>query len=680
MKALILLLVSLFAPLTLAANPQGGEPVIGNITKIMPRASAVCIDGNYLYVGGGKGVITVFDITNPKSPVQVGTTGFPGAARQMVAYNGKLFVTARETGVWIFNISNPAAPSLISRFDGVELSTGIDVAGDAIFVGERMTGVEFVDGRNPSKAEHVRIVKTPESQTVFYSNGYLYSGEWNTGQVSIFDARDFSDIRMVKQIDLQGFGDGLWVTGNRLYASTGHHHRNHAKRLQEGDGHGVEIWDVSNPEEPKFISRVEFDIFYLSGIDYWLPRPSGDGRTLFCGDVFNGLYVVDITDERHPEIIYRWTPEPKHAVTSLALADGVAFVAVSGEGLYAMESSRCKPSPRDRGVLPGNLDARYEYPTPEDSKFNAWLPEGRRGAAKSAVVYQDALFVGCGDAGLYTVKLDKKGKPYTFAQLDIPFACGVAVKGDLLFVGQGETGLGVYRIGKDLSLTRIDMIKEGLNPNDPSKQFSYWVSVPNDKYVANACRTAGYQFLAIGGTPEAPTFTLRRQYSLNLNYNRYISEKATPEGLLPYATRSGLVWIDLGSSEKIDKPVVFDGLKNGLTEGCTVYKDGKVLLTRHDKEGRHYQFYFALVNPGEADIIERSNVDKAFDGIPRWEGGDNVLVSNFVHKWISKVNTASFSDSKLIFQEKTLGYPEPGLFWNGKAVVPCGFQGLLIEK
>ena len=111
-----------------------------------------------------------------------------------------------------------------------------------------------------------------------------------------------------------------------------------------------------------------------------------------------------------------------------------------------------------------------------------------------------------------------------------------------------------------------------------------------------------------------------------------------------------------------------------------MYKDGKVLLTRHDKEGRHYQFYFALVNPGEAEIIERSNVDKAFDGIPRWEGGDNVLVSNFVHKWISKVNTARFSDSKLVFQEKTLGYPEPGLFWNGKCVVPCGFQGLLIEK
>lgn len=26
------------------------------------------------------------------------------------------------------------------------------------------------------------------------------------------------------------------------------------------------------------------------------------------------------------------------------------------------------------------------------------------------------------------------------------------------------------------------------------------------------------------------------------------------------------------------------------------------------------------------------------------------------------------------------GHPEPGLFWHGKAVVPCGYQGLLLEK
>ena len=655
--------------------PQPEGPAVTNITKVLSSSiSAVCIEGNYLYAGA-KGIITVLDITNPKSPREVGAVNFPGSARQMVPSNGKLYVSARETGVWIFNIATPSAPSLISRYDGIELSTGIDAAGDAIFVGERQTGVEFVDGRNPSKAEHIRVIKTPESQTVFYQDGYLYSGEWASGQVSIFDAKNLSDIRLIKTINLQGMGDGLWVTGNRLYASTGHHHRNETPSTQNGDGHGVEIWDVTNPEDPKFISRSEFDIFYQSGADWWLPRPSGDGKTLFCGDVYNGLYVLDISDETHPEIIYHWKPGEGHAVNSVALADGVAYVAVGSEGLYAMESKRSKPSPRSRGTLPTHPEARYSYTTPSGSHFNAWIPD-RRGAVKSAVVYQDALFVGCGNAGLYTVKLNSSGLPYTFRRLDIPFAGGVAIKGNLLFVSRGEAGLGVYRIGNDLNLTQIDLIKSGLRPDSVADQFSYWVTVPNDYYVVNGARSNGYHFLSIGGTNDAPTFSFKRQYSLNLNYNRYISEKTCPNGLLPYATRSGLVWINLGNAASVPTPVVYSDIKNSLTEGCTLYKDGKVLLTKHN--GNSY--YLATIEPGGSAVTAESNANAAFEGIPRWESGDNVLICKFTSKVVSKVNTANFSACTLVFKEETAGYPEPGLFWNGKCVVPCGYQGLLIEK
>lgn len=657
--------------------PPVEEPVIKSVTKILEKGpSAVCIDGNVLYVGGS-GFIYSMDISNPRQPRQIGSLTFPGSVRQITAYNGKVIISARETGVWVFNAQDPANLSLISRFDGIELSTGIDMAGDCIFVGERQSGVEFVDARNLSKPQHIRIMKTPESQTVFYSNGYLYSGEWAAAQVSIFNAKDLSNIRLVKTINLQGFGDGLWVSGNRLYASTGHHHRNETPSTVNGDGHGVEIWDVTNPENPVFISRTEFDIFYLSGADWWLNRPSGDGKTLFCGDVYNGLYVVDIADERNPQIIHHWEPlgntpqEKKNAVSSLALADGVAYVAVSNEGLYMMESSRAKPSPRDRGVSPANLQARYQYNTPSNSHFNAWLPD-QRGQVKSAAVYGDALFVGAGDAGLYTVKKDASGKPYTVARLDIPFAGGVAVQGDKLYVSRGHLGLGVYRIAQDLSLTEITLIKQELYPSNTKNQFSYWVSVPNDKYVVNGARSNGYHFLAVGGTSAAPTYTFKRQYSLNLNYNRYISEKTSSEGILAYATRSGLVWIDLSSTASVPAPEVRSDLKNSLTEGATLYKNNQFLLTR-DKTLR-------TIAPGGSTILATSAANDAFTGIPRWESGDNVLICNFVHQYISKVNTANFESPTLLFSESTEGYPEPGLFWNGKCVVPCGYQGLLIEK
>ena len=167
--------------------------------------------------------------------------------------------------------------------------------------------------------------------------------------------------------------------------------------------------------------------------------------------------MVDIADERNPEIIYHWEPQgntsgnKKNAISSVALADGVVYVTVSDEGLYMMESSRARECRRDRGVSPVHPEARYNYITPSSSHFNAWVPD-KRGAVRSAAVYGEALFVGCGDAGLYTVKKDGSGKPYTVSHLDIPFAGGVAVQGNLLYVSRGELGLGVYRIGANLSL------------------------------------------------------------------------------------------------------------------------------------------------------------------------------------------------------------------------------------
>lgn len=669
--------ISIDGTLAFKADSQDDEDAIVSVRKIMDKGtSSVCVDGNILYVGAS-GFVYSLDITNPKNPVQIGSVALNGGVRQMVAYNGKLVASARETGVWVFDVSDPANMSVITRYDGIELSTGIDMAGDCIFVGERQTGVEFVDARNIRKPQHIRVIKTPESQTVFYQNGYLYSGEWAAGQVSVFNAKDLGNIQQVATIKLKGYGDGLWVYGNRLYASTGHHHRNDAQQLVNGDGHGVEIWDVTTPENPQFISRVEFDIFYISGIDYWLPRPSGDGKTLFCGDVFNGLYVVDISNEKYPTVIDRWEPlgntagNKKNAVTSVALAEGAAYVTVSGEGLYLLESPRAKPCKRERGASPTNLAARYKYETPGDSHFNAWVPE-LRGAVKSAAVYGNALFVGCGDAGLYTVKKNIYGKLYTAAHLDIPFAGGVAVQGDKLYVSRGYQGLGVYRIGQDLSLTEIALLKQEINPSTPLTQFSYWVSAPNDKYIVNGSRTNGYQFLAIGGTDDSPTYTFRRQYGLNLNYNRYISEKSSSEGLLPYATRSGLVWINLSSTSSVPQPVVYEDLKNALTEGATLYKDNKILLTRDHT--------LRTIAPGGSDILQTSEWGEFFSGIPRWESGDNVLVCNFVNRYVSKINTGNFASPSLVFTEQTVGYPEPGLFWNGKCVVPCGYQGLLVEK
>ena len=657
-----------------AAQPESSA-VFGQIVQLLPKGTSVggiCVDSanNVLYVGVG-GQIQVYDITIPMSPVLKKTVTIYGNPRQIRAYNKKLYVTARETGAWVYDISKPLQPSLLKRYDTAELATGLDVAGNCMFIGQRQNGVEFVDISTPSKPQHIRLIDTDESQSVFYRNGYLYSGEWS-GKVTIFNAKNLNNIQKLKTIDLQGYGDGLWISGNRLYVSTGHH----TPSTQNAQGHGVEIWDVTDLENPRFISRAQFDTFYQSGTDCWLPRPSGDGKTLFCGDVFNGLYVVDIEDETQPDIIAHYTLSDNSAVTSIDLAEGVVYMATTKDGLLAMKCARARPCTRDRGTLPSNATARYDYTT-STSRYVAWKPT-KRGIVHSVAAWGDALFVACGDAGLYVVKVTRTSSwwnttvtPSTYATVNLPFAGDVAIHGDRLYVSQGQEGIGVYQISEGPVLTRIATIKEELSP-EAKERYSCWVSAPNDKYVVNGLRYgSGYQFLALGGTDENPTFTYRGNKSRNVNYNKYISEQVCGQDRLPYATRDGLYWIDLSSPDQAPVSSLITDIKSSIPCGVTQYKNGDALITA---SGEIYR-----VQSGAS--VKAQTASLSVSGIPRWDGNNTVILTHLLGRKFSKVDLSNFASPSVVYTEENLsGNPKPGIFVDGKAIIPCGYQGLLIEK
>ena len=66
--------------------------------------------------------------------------------------------------------------------------------------------------------------------------------------------------------------------------------------------------------------------------------------------------------------------------------------------------------------------------------------------------------------------------------------------------------------------------------------------------------------------------------------------------------------------------------------------------------------------------------------MPVWDGGDRLGLTYRMKKQISLVDISDIDSPHLLWQEETTGYPETGVFWCGKLVVPCGYQGLLIEK
>jgi hypothetical protein len=69
-----------------------------------------------------------------------------------------------------------------------------------------------------------------------------------------------------------------------------------------------------------------------------------------------------------------------------------------------------------------------------------------------------------------------------------------------------------------------------------------------------------------------------------------------------------------------------------------------------------------------------------FNGSPVWDGKETLAI-NFRHgRTVRKVYLPSVEDAKVIWSEKLEGYPDRVVFWDGKMVVPGGYQGILVEK
>ncbi len=53
-------------------------------------------------------------------------------------------------GAWLVDVSSPSSPKLLSHYDSVEQATGIEIAGNLMFIGQRGT-VQMADFADPTK-------------------------------------------------------------------------------------------------------------------------------------------------------------------------------------------------------------------------------------------------------------------------------------------------------------------------------------------------------------------------------------------------------------------------------------------------------------------------------------------------------------------------------------------------
>ena len=666
------------------------QVVFGTPTNVLAKsASALAIQGDTLYCGVGD-LLYILDISNPMAPQTVSTLAGFSQLRQIDVEGGLLAISSRGGGAWLVDVSDRTAPTLLSPVDTVEQATGMVIAGNFMAIGQRTTGVELFDITDRTFPQHICLVKAydQESQSCRYRNGILYSGEWHSGTINLFDVTDLSNTKLIGAATMKGYGDGFDIDGDYIYASTGHHRieKGLSSSEREGRGHGLEIWDQSDPTNVVFVSRVEFDRFYRQGNDWWACR-AVDGW-VFCCDTHNGVYAVAATNPVTAHVTARFVnpnpsdPDaPSRCINSIAVGNGVVY-ATDGSGLWAIPCEYASYRAQNRGteLTQENLAWRDPYVTPDTSHFRVWHPPAR-GQVHSVAAYGDYYYAGCSYAGCYVIDAQTRR---TVRRIPCDYARDVCVRDGKLYIAQGDDGLGIYSLADPSNPTEVRRIAR---LSDKHAHVE-WVYVPTSRWaVCHARRNSGrWYFLDLDKSDPPASST----YVSGMDWIRAFCDELVGGKWIPYAYTHGFIqWADLSGT----KPVWYDTADTVSTDiakskrvnyinmgACCPLPGDKILVA----DGT-----FFVIDP-ETDrgmntngwtTFKYANASNSPGRLPTWDGGTHVGVTSTQGRTIQMADFTVTNQPILEWHESTVGCPENGVFApDGRFLVPCGYQGLLIEK
>lgn len=663
-----LLLVALLSPGISQASAAPDSPISKSLG--WGPCMDVVVKRDRLYAIG-KGKLFTGDITDASNPKKLGELSGLGNTRQMVVDDGVAYVSSREDGLFIVDINDPAKPTLLYHYDTVELATGLAIAGDVLFIAQRHYGVEQVDISDPKNPRFLSTIRTGEAQSVDYYDGYLYVGVWGTSELLVLDMRDARSPKIVSKTPLDGYGDGVCVYDGYLYAATGHHSRQ--PHRNEGDpgfgrGHGLEIFELSDPAKPAFVSRVKFPKLYHIGNDMW--GVSVVNGHAFVADTHNGIFVVDVRNQKQPKIVSRTVLPPQknrkgeeyHSFFGgLAVGEEVIYGAGGETDLHIIDApDTASPIVSKTGALPV-IGPEVEW---ENERVIAnYLPQGQ----VYGVAYSEELSLAvaaCGSDGIHVVKI---GKDYIESVSVIPskdFTTDVSLFGRTLYAAEGTGGLSIWDLSTKGKLTRKGTYNAG-------GQRVRYVAVPSPgKYALLEVGSSQLHIVDVTD-PGDPRLALKDvQHGLFYGY-QLVDHLVEGKYAGAFWHVSGLHWYDLSTN-----PPSYQGNhptgRFGMSEGLVPFGDG-LLATRG---GGYVRFDFEE-NREFTELPVQQTPGIKLEGKPTiFE--DRLYVADRVHGNVFILDLTDPDQAKLLDSIQTPGNPGRVVATQHGYLVPNGRGGLLL--
>lgn len=637
-------------------------PIVGGLG--IGRTMAARVVGKTLYtIGAGK--LHVADISNPAKPKVLGMIDSLGKTRQIAVKDDVAYITSREDGVFIVDVSKPRRPELLCHYDAIEVATGIDVSGDIMFVACRSHGVELVDVSNPKKPIHLSTARTGEAQSVEVRTGYAYVGVWGSSELVVADVRNPREPKITARCPLDGYGDGVAVRGKYVYIATGHHSKERP-RAREGDpgyarGHGLEIFKITNPARPTFVSRIKCPRFYRIGMDMWSVKIGGDYA--FVADTYNGIFVVDIKNPRKPTFAaHRRLPSVGRTklpgvVGGLAFAKDYIYVAGASTDLHVVEAKGLtQPTEKESDEAP----KIPKFKQRKDKRFRIYRADGQ---VRGVDFMGNTAVLACGSDGIHVLQVWPKFKRLNRYETQ-GFAMAVAVCGKHVYVAEERGGLSIWRRSAKGALEFHSRYK-------PRNRIVRDVIVPPPgKYAVLQIDLAILDILDVSN-PTRPKRVFRDK---GHGFVYHIGERLLDGKVLCVLWQlGGLRWYDL-----------YGGDEPGFTGDRYAHRvggDGTVLVG--DQWLLVYRGGLVTIGPDEDRAPTELKVRKLgghrLKGKPRFFDG-KLYLSQRTSGDIKIVDVSDIEKAKLVEQFNVPGNPGKLVAHNGALVIPNGYEGLWVEK
>lgn len=671
------------------------ETVYYENSAVAAKSTTMLADENYVY-SAHYGVLTIYKAEADGSLTEVSSLSGLGNTRDMDFCNGGngIVITSRENGVYFVDISDKKAPQILSNHTTLEMATGLCVSGDYAFIASRYYGVEVLDISNLSDPKLCSVISDKKE---FYdcevSDGYLYITSWAEKRIDIYNVKDAANPYFVKEILVDGQPGGLDISDGILCVATGYSGRNTSSLITSpgyGMGNGMEIYDVSNPENPQWLSTSKIDGRYRNGsYDHWKVKISGNYA--YYSATYPGIYIYDISNPKSPQRVDHLTIRiPKtssnyHKITSenylfpydsaafqqgpvmgYAVGDGCLYFSDVFTGVYSYQADWIKLKNHSDGGNISHSQRENKTVLPQIDGYKTAFYDVGSVYAVAIDEGDGRVFAACGDEGITVLSPDFE----VLGKIKTPGAAvDLKILDNYLIAAESNEGIGIYEITAN-GLEEISRWKLAeFNSTVTDFEFSA------DKTMIFA--QSGWTKISVIDITDLTAPKTLQTSKTGTMYSRNACTGLVGGKYIGFADSSNIRWID-ASNGKIANVNLLTNRFASQTNGVAACGDFAITL---------YSDGYVYYNPEQVTQSDIASLEvKKIDGAKTFRGkaacNSQILAASYGYgKMVTLADVSDLDNPVLISQFEVDGYPDIAHFSGDKIIIPIRCSGLIvIEK